>query len=66
AGVALADALISRDLAAASGRIAGWRSARGLEHREAPREALDREIGMRESLALRRGIYAPRTSTQSD
>jgi len=62
AGVALADALISRDLAAASGRIAGWRSARSLERREAPAEALDQSIGMRESIALRRGIYAPRTS----
>ena len=62
AGVALADALISRDLAAASGRIAGWRSERSLERREAPAEALDQSIGMRESIALRRGIYAPRTS----
>ncbi len=62
AGVALADTLISRDLAAASGRIAGWRSARSLERREAPAEALDQSIGMRESIALRRGIYAPRTS----
>jgi len=62
AGVALGDALISRDLAAASGRIAGWRAAFGFERRTAPAEALAREIGMRESLALRRGIYAPRTS----
>lgn len=62
AGVALADALISRDLAAASGRISGWRSARSLERRETPADALDQSIGMRESIALRRGIYAPRTS----
>ncbi len=62
AGVALGDALISRDLAAARGRFAGWRAARGLKRRETPAEALDQEIGMRESLALRRGIYAPRTS----
>ncbi len=60
--VALGDAVISRDLAALSGRIAGWRSARGLARREAPAEALAPEIGMRESLALRRGIYAPETS----
>jgi N-acetylglucosaminyl-diphospho-decaprenol L-rhamnosyltransferase len=62
AGAALGDALISRDLAAVSGRIAGWRSARGLTRRETPTEALAQEIGMRESLALRRGIYAPKTS----
>lgn len=59
AGVALGDALISRDLAAASGRIAGWRSARGLKRREIPTKALAPEIGMLESLALRRGVYAP-------
>ena len=60
AAVALGDALISRDLAAVSGRLAGWRSAGGLEHRDAPAEALDPEIGLRDSLALRRSIYGRR------
>jgi GT2 family glycosyltransferase len=59
AAVALGDAVLSRDLAALSGRVAGWRSASGLASRGAPADALDPEIGMRESLALRRGIYAP-------
>jgi N-acetylglucosaminyl-diphospho-decaprenol L-rhamnosyltransferase len=58
-GVSLGDVLISRDLAAVSGRINGWRSAGGLTRREIPAETLDSEIGMRESLTLRRGIYAP-------
>jgi len=62
ASVALGDALISCDLAAIRGRIAGWRSARGLERRAVPAGALDQEIGMRESLTLRLGIYAPKTS----
>lgn len=62
AGVALSDAFISRDLAAFSGRIAGWRSAGGLTRREVPAKALAPEIGMRESVALRREIYAPKTS----
>jgi N-acetylglucosaminyl-diphospho-decaprenol L-rhamnosyltransferase len=60
AAVVLGDALLSRDLAALSGRLAGWRSASGLEHRDAPAEALDTEIGMRDSLTLRRGVYARR------
>jgi GT2 family glycosyltransferase len=60
ATVALGDALISRDLAAASGRLAGWRSAGGHEHRDAPAEALDPEIGLRDSLTLRTKIYARR------
>lgn len=58
----MGDALVSHDLAAVAGRIAGWRAAHGLKRRETPTEALAREIGMRESLALRRGIYAPKTS----
>jgi GT2 family glycosyltransferase len=60
AAVTLGDAFISRDLAAASGRLAGWRSAGGLAHRDAPAEALDPEIGIRDSLALRTSIYARR------
>ncbi|MFZ1925737.1 MAG: hypothetical protein WAU42_06310, partial [Solirubrobacteraceae bacterium] len=58
AAVALGDTLISRDFAALSGRLAGWRSARGQQPRHAPAAALDSEIGLRDSLTLRRGIYA--------
>ncbi len=57
AAVALGDAVLSRDLAALSGRVAGWRSASGLPGRTAPADALDPEIGMRDSLALRTRIY---------
>ena len=60
--VTVGDALISRDLAAVSGRLAGWRSARGLAGRSALVEALDLEIGMRDSLALRRRVYGRTTS----
>jgi hypothetical protein len=60
AAVVLGDAVLSRDLAAVSGRVAGWRSASGLARRSAPADALDPEIGIRDSLALRRGVYASR------
>ncbi|HEX3510463.1 MAG TPA: glycosyltransferase family 2 protein [Solirubrobacteraceae bacterium] len=57
--VMLGDAAISRDLAATRGRLAGWRAARGLPRRPVPpAEALDATIGLRDSLALRRGVYA--------
>jgi N-acetylglucosaminyl-diphospho-decaprenol L-rhamnosyltransferase len=58
--VALGDAVFSRDLAAVSGRLAGWRAARGLARRNAPSDALDPDIGIRDSFALRSGIYARR------
>ena len=58
--VCAGDAVLSRDLAAVSGRIDGWRSARGLERRGVGRSAVDRSIGLRESISLRRGIYARR------
>jgi N-acetylglucosaminyl-diphospho-decaprenol L-rhamnosyltransferase len=51
---------ISRDLAALSGRVAGWRSAGGLARRSVPAEALDPEIGIRDSFALRMSTYARR------
>jgi N-acetylglucosaminyl-diphospho-decaprenol L-rhamnosyltransferase len=58
--VVVGDALISRDFAAAHGRIAGWRSAAGLARRPPPpREATDRELTLGESLRLRRRLYAP-------
>ncbi len=60
AAVVVGDAVLSRDLAALSGRVAGWRSARGLAVRSAPADALDPEIGMGDSLALRTSIYARR------
>ena len=57
AAVVLGDAVISRDLAALSGRVAGWRAASGLPARSAPSDALERGIGLRESLAWRVRIY---------
>lgn len=55
--VAVGDLLASRDLAALRGRIAGWRSARGLPRRELPQAALD-PMGWRENVRRRRGDYA--------
>lgn len=60
--VALGDAAISRDLAALSGRVAGWRAGGGLTRRRTPEDALDPEIGIRDSLALRTRIYGRATS----
>lgn len=60
AAVALGDAIISRDLAALSGRVTGWRSAGSVARRIVPDGALDAEIGMRNSLALRTRIYGRR------
>ncbi|HUB35618.1 MAG TPA: glycosyltransferase [Solirubrobacteraceae bacterium] len=59
ATVVAGDLCFSHDLAALRGRLAGWRAARTtarLPH--PPAEAIAKEIGLRESLALRRGIYA--------
>jgi GT2 family glycosyltransferase len=57
--VALGDAALSRDLSAARGRLAGWRSASALPRRPLPPpDAVDRTIGLRESLRLRRQVYA--------
>jgi GT2 family glycosyltransferase len=56
AAVVIADALQNRDGAALRGRLAGWRAARGLPHREwPPPEAIDERITLARSLALRRG-----------
>lgn len=58
--VVLGDALVSRDCAAARGRIAGWRSAAGLARRTTPpREATDPELTLAESLRLRRRLHTP-------
>lgn len=54
--VIAADAALSRDLASLTGRLAGWRAARGLpRHPMPPREALDGSISLRDSLRLRSG-----------
>ncbi len=52
------DALASRDLAAARGRIAGWRAGGG-ERRSLPAPAVDTSITLRDSLALRRNLKGP-------
>jgi GT2 family glycosyltransferase len=53
------DALISRDISALRGRLAGWRSAGGLQRRPRPPESsIDRSISFRKSLQLRRLVYA--------
>ncbi len=60
--VVAADAVVSRDAAALKGRVAGWRAARGLPARTPPPlDAVDREIGLRDSIAMRRGVYAQDT-----
>jgi N-acetylglucosaminyl-diphospho-decaprenol L-rhamnosyltransferase len=61
--VVLGDLIISRDLAALRGRLAGWRAARGAPPRNRPPSAaLDERIGFRDSLALRRGVYGRRAA----
>jgi N-acetylglucosaminyl-diphospho-decaprenol L-rhamnosyltransferase len=53
--VVVADTLLSRDLAALRGRIAGWRAGNDYERRPAPpAEALDAGITFWSSLTLRR------------
>ena len=53
------DAVISRDLAALRGRVAGWRAAAGLGRRDPPpADAIDHTIGLREAIDRRRGVYA--------
>lgn len=61
--VCAGDLVISRDLAATRGRVEGWRAARGLARHDRPdSDAIDATIGFRESLDLRRGIYAQRAA----
>ena len=61
--VVLGDLVISRDLAALRGRLAGWSAGRGRpRHPRPPASALDSQIGFRDSLALRRGVYARRAA----
>jgi N-acetylglucosaminyl-diphospho-decaprenol L-rhamnosyltransferase len=52
--VSLADLALSRDVAAARGRLAGWRAAAAAEpQRRPPSEAVERHIGFLRSLRLR-------------
>ncbi len=56
--VVAGDLVISRDLAALRGRLAGWRAGRRAGPRPAPpAAALDGAIGFGASLRLRRGVY---------
>lgn len=56
--VVAGDAVISRDLSALCGRIAGWRGACALpRHESPPQEGLEASLGLRESLRLRRQSY---------
>jgi N-acetylglucosaminyl-diphospho-decaprenol L-rhamnosyltransferase len=61
ATVVTADGLLRRDLEALRGRLAGWRAAADRPRRPAPpAEAIDRSIGLGESLRLRRdAVSAP-------
>jgi GT2 family glycosyltransferase len=56
--IAVADVVISRDLATARGRLRGWRIARGLPRLPMPSAGIDRAITLRESFRLRRIDYA--------
>ena len=57
--VIVGDALISRDLEAARGRLRGWRAARALPPRSRPPQAaIDHSISLRDAMALRRGVYS--------
>jgi N-acetylglucosaminyl-diphospho-decaprenol L-rhamnosyltransferase len=61
--VACGDLWISRDLQAIRGRLAGWRAAGSLPRLALPpARSLDHTIGLRDSLAMRRGVYARRAT----
>jgi N-acetylglucosaminyl-diphospho-decaprenol L-rhamnosyltransferase len=51
--VTLADLALARDLAAARGRLAGWRAGRRASRGRPPGDAVERQIGFVESLRLR-------------
>jgi N-acetylglucosaminyl-diphospho-decaprenol L-rhamnosyltransferase len=54
------DAVLTRDLSALRGRVAGWRAARGMpRHPRPPAEAIDTAISLRDSLALRWNVPRP-------
>jgi GT2 family glycosyltransferase len=55
--VVAGDAIISHDLAALRGRVAGWRAARGMQRLpRPPADAIDATISFRDSFTLRRGV----------
>jgi len=61
--VVAGDLVVSRDLAALRGRLAGWRA--GGKQAKLPRppaDCLDAGIGFRHSLAMRRGVYERRAA----
>jgi GT2 family glycosyltransferase len=61
--VVCGDLWISRDLLALRGRLAGWRAGR--LHPQLPlppAESLEHTIGLRDSLAMRRGVYERRAA----
>jgi N-acetylglucosaminyl-diphospho-decaprenol L-rhamnosyltransferase len=61
--VVIGDLVISHDTAALSGRICGWRTgARRPRLPRPPADAIDATIGLRDSLALRRGVYDRRAA----
>jgi N-acetylglucosaminyl-diphospho-decaprenol L-rhamnosyltransferase len=61
--VIVGDVLMSRDAAALRGRLDGWRAGRGRARRTPPSiEVIDPNIGFRDSLALRRGVYGHRAA----
>jgi N-acetylglucosaminyl-diphospho-decaprenol L-rhamnosyltransferase len=61
--VVLVDLLVSRDLAALSGRLSGWKAAKDTPLRSSPPpEATDRTITFTDSLAMRRGVYGRRAA----
>jgi N-acetylglucosaminyl-diphospho-decaprenol L-rhamnosyltransferase len=63
AAVVLGDLAISHDLAALSGRLSGWRAGREASRLSLPpSEAVDNDIGFRDSIALRRGVYGRRAA----
>jgi N-acetylglucosaminyl-diphospho-decaprenol L-rhamnosyltransferase len=61
--VVLGDLLVSHDLCALRGRLAGWRAGRSRPQLPLPPDdCLDHGIGFLESLAMRRGVYGRRAA----
>jgi N-acetylglucosaminyl-diphospho-decaprenol L-rhamnosyltransferase len=61
--VVLGDLVVSHDLAALRGRLGGWHAGRSRPRLQAPpAESVDHSIGLRDSLAMRRGVYARRAA----
>jgi N-acetylglucosaminyl-diphospho-decaprenol L-rhamnosyltransferase len=61
--VVIGDLLVSRDLVALRGRLAGWRAGRPRPRLPfPPPECIEHGIGFIDSLAMRRGVYARRAA----